>query len=302
MRVDICIATYRRQASLRRLLEALDVLEEPEGCAIAVLVVDNDSEGSARAVVEAFAEGTRWPVRYEIEPRRNISLARNRAIAGVLEEDADFIAFIDDDEQPESGWVRELLRVQREYQADIVTGPVIPDFDSEVPGWVARGGFFEIPRYATGTAVAMAFTGNALVRREWVERVQCQFDPAYGLTGGGDSHFFMRAHRMGASIVWADAAIVRETIPLSRANAAWILRRAYRVGNCYVWCERSLIPAGEWFPARLAKAWLRIFQGALLLIPAAILGKAHAVGALRRLAHGAGCVAGMIGIRYAEYR
>ena len=37
-----------------------------------------------------------------------------------------------------------------------------------------------------------------------------------GLNGGDDTHFFTRAQMQGLSIVWADDAVVHETVPASR--------------------------------------------------------------------------------------
>ncbi len=59
--------------------------------------------------------------------------------------------------------------------------------------------------------------------------VSLAHDPA--MTGGSDSHFFRRLHRAGFSIVWADAALVSEWIPKSRACFGWLVRRFFRAGN-----------------------------------------------------------------------
>ena len=63
------------------------------------------------------------PVRYLVESRRGISLARNRRLDAVPA-DADFIAMIDDDERPEPDWLEELLLAQAATAADGVEGRV----------------------------------------------------------------------------------------------------------------------------------------------------------------------------------
>lgn len=151
MRISIGIITYLRPAGLERLLRSLNALTfeypPPE---LDVVVVDNDPNASARAVCERFRPASRWPLTYVTEPRRGIPQARNRVVQEAA--DANFIAFIDDDEVPTPDWLNRLLHAQRTYSADVVSGPVLPVFPDEGMHWMARSGFFDRPRYPTGHA------------------------------------------------------------------------------------------------------------------------------------------------------
>jgi len=302
VKVAICIPTCQRPRSLARLLDSLDNLSFSAGVPdVLVVVIDNDAQERARAVVESRPGPRRWPVEYQVEPVRNIALARNHGIDAALAWDADLIAFIDDDEVASPCWLDRLLRAGEDRSAAIVAGPVLPRYEAGVPEWVIRGRFFELPRSPSGARVSMAFSGNVLLRRDVLIESGYRFDPAFGISGGEDSHFFMRAVRAGLQIVWADDAEVEEVVPLSRANAAWILRRAYRVGNRTAFCERALIPRWEWVPPRVIKAIGRILEGLVLLIPAALWGRAAAVQCMRHVAYGLGCLAGLFGARFTEY-
>ena len=46
--------------------------------------------------------------------------------------------------------------------------------------------------------------------------------------------FFGMAHKHGARFVWADEAVVHESIPPSRITRAWLMRRAFYGGRTYV--------------------------------------------------------------------
>jgi len=65
------------------------------------------------------------------------------------------------------------------------------------------GGFFERPRHLDGELIDYARTSNVLIRHDVLQRHTPPFDPAYGLSGGEGTHFFMRAvlegitHRLG---------------------------------------------------------------------------------------------------------
>jgi succinoglycan biosynthesis protein ExoM len=297
LNVAICVATYRRPAQLAALCEALARLERgPETLLLAV--ADDDAEGSARAVVNAARARLPFPVVYEVEPERNISLARNRSIRIALKLGAEWLAFIDDDEVPHPDWLAALLRVQRMTGADVVTGPVIARPPDGTPRWL-RGAFSRDHAVPSGTAVPLAETANALVSRAVVEHVAAAtgapFEPEFGLSGGGDTRFFLRARLAGARMVWAAEAVVVEEVPPSRARLGWLLRRSFRVGNAGAFVERGVLPALRWMPRRLAASFFHLVVAAGLLAVAP-------VRALRYAAQAAGSIAGMLGIRYSEYR
>lgn len=300
--VAVCVATYRRPIYLQRLLRSLSelsFLRQPQPD-LSIVVVDNCEEKSARAVVESARGDMPWQLRYAVEPRRNIALARNRAVELALQDGAEWIAFIDDDEVAAPQWLDELLNAQQRYGAAVVGGPVIPRYHSSAEPWVIRGGYFDPPRWRTGSVVKMVHTNNSLVARDLVSRGP-PFDPAFGTSGGSDTHFFLRARRSGISFVWADEAVVEETISASRTNARWILQRAFRVGNAYVFCERSIDSPGRVVPGHIIRALARISLGSLLLSGVLFGGRATVVRALCKISHGLGALAGVMGVRYREY-
>jgi succinoglycan biosynthesis protein ExoM len=310
-RVAVCAITYRRPEGLRRLLCALDdlVFEVSEAPDVEILVIDNDPAGSALGVCEEVGATLRWPIEYRTEPRRGIAHARNAAIAHAAKS-ADFVAFIDDDEVPEPAWLHELLRVQDSYDADVVSGPVVPYFCDRVPRWVTRGAFFEAtfanPRYVTGHPIKLTATGNVLISTRVFKEMEATFDERLGLTGGEDIHFFTRVHEAGYSIVYAGEALVHEWIPRSRTEAGWMLRRAYRLGNALSLSEAYLNPTLAVRLVRVLKGGGRLAQGLLLLpltAPLSLLfGRQLVMGSLLHACRGVGMLTGLAGLRFEPYR
>jgi succinoglycan biosynthesis protein ExoM len=196
-----------------------------------IVVVDNDLQGSARAVVDArLASGSPCPIHYEIQPEQNISLTRN---ATVEIASGDWLAFVDDDERAPPTWLGRLADAAQRYLADGVLGPVLPLVPQDAPPWIRRGEFYSWARMASGTVVPrnrLRF-GNVIVRASVLRTQRGPFDPAYGLTGGEDGDLLSRLANSGARIVWCDEACVEEPVENARLSLRWLLLRALRGGQ-----------------------------------------------------------------------
>jgi succinoglycan biosynthesis protein ExoM len=303
VRVSVCVATYRRPQGLARLLAGLDraTFELHPPSELEVVVVDNDAERSAEALCREVGGRFRWRLEYVVETRRGIAHARNRAIqrASPL---ADFIAFVDDDEVPAPSWLDELLRAQATCRADVVFGPVLPYFETDVPPWILEGRFFERRRYPTGHRLEYGGAGNSLISAPLLRERGFRFDERLGLTGGEDTLMFRRMSRAGYTMVWADRAIVHEWIPPSRATARWVLQRAYRLGTTWSFCERDLDPSISHVLARTVRGLGRVALGASLLLPGTLRGRQGVLKSAREVCFGLGSLAGIGGLRYEEYR
>ncbi len=299
MRVAICIGTFRRRQLLRTLLNGMSELTftktlKPD---LIVVVVDNDECRTAEGVCMEVA--LPWPIKYIVEQQRGISFVRNRAIAEAG--DVDFVATIDDDEVPAPEWLDELLWTQAQFSADIVNGPVKPRFDAGVAGWVKQGGFFDELDYSTGTTRNFCNTGNCLIRSAVFSDVPL-FDDRFALTGGEDTHFFLRARQAGYKIVWSREAVVYEEISMTRANAPWILRRQYQTGSALTFCELSLDKRVQTRLMRFAKASCFIAMSTAWTLTSVFRGKAAVVRSLRPVYRGLGMLTALAGARYFAYQ
>ena len=118
---------------------------------------------------------------------------RNKAVE-IAAGFADALVFIDDDEVPSPEWLKHLVACQQAYGADVVSGPVIPHFMSEVPQWIStREILRETSLRDRHGRCRWARTGNVLIRMEVFDRIGL-FDDRFALTGGEDSDFFMRLY------------------------------------------------------------------------------------------------------------
>jgi succinoglycan biosynthesis protein ExoM len=303
MKVALCIATCRRTDGLRRLLHSIARLNLPYGCDLVLVVVDNDMCGSARATVHAATADLEWPLRYRVEPRPGVSFVRNTALD--LAADCDFVAFIDDDETADADWLAELLSVQAQTGAAAVTGPTLPVFPAAGAEWLRPA--FELCRILPrlDRPLREFATCNLLLDRRLLERQGLRFDEELSLTGGEDTLLAYELSCRGHTIGWAERALTYETIPLSRMNLGWVLRRWYRTGNteAVMAMRRRRGAAGR--SIGMARGLVRVTAGlgALALSsPLWLIGPRERV--LRRLytlARGAGMIAASCGRQHDEY-
>jgi succinoglycan biosynthesis protein ExoM len=231
--ISICVATTR-PAGLVRLLESLARQKLPPGLAFELVVVDNAPCEASRAAALAW-KGPAPLHRFE-EPVRNIAAARNRAVD---EASGRWLAFVDDDETVEEGWLAAYLERARRGESDGFFGPVLPRLEQVVTPWLAPELFYARPRHRTGAILARSDlrTGSALVRAALFQGRR--FDLDYGRSGAEDSELFGRMLRSGARFEWCDEARVVEWIPPERHTPRWLVRRAFRGGVVWTRIERA---------------------------------------------------------------
>jgi succinoglycan biosynthesis protein ExoM len=230
--ISICICTYKRPQLLQRLLNELNGQVTNGQFNFSIVVADNDSKQSAKAIVTEVAERSLIPITYCVEPTQNIALVRNKALENAQ---GDFIAFIDDDEYPIKTWLVSLFNTCSVYGADGILGPVKPYFEQEPPKWATKGRFFERPTHGTGYRIGLseARTGNVMFRAGILDGVEEAFHPKFGL-GGEDVDFFRRMMNNGYVFVWCNDAVVYEAVPPARCKRSYLLRRALlRGGNSF---------------------------------------------------------------------
>jgi succinoglycan biosynthesis protein ExoM len=287
--ISVCICTFRRPDRLDELLHVVfDHLEIPG--AMEVVVVDNDRQPSSRSVVEQFLERA-MPLRFFHVPVQNISLARNKAVA---EARGQWIAMIDDDEQPDSKWLTSFVRCAVASDADAVFGPVIPRFPEGAPRWIIDGAYFERRRYPTGKEISKrdARTSNVFLRAEVLKAIPGPFDPRFGLSGGEDSFLFRRYFAEGRRLVWCDDAIVEEHHSPERLKVYWLAKRSFRTGQTTAHFFLTSPPPDQ--PSLPEKAWFFLRTGILFIASSCLflatvpLGKRRSIRWLRVMATQAG--------------
>ncbi len=228
--ITVCICTYKRPYLLEKLISKLEGQITEEFLQFNVVIIDNDPEISAKAIVKQIKNKTKLSIKFYHEPERSISLARNKCIK---EADGKYIVFLDDDEFPNDIWLQQLFNAIENFSADGVLGPVEPYYDEEIPKWLRKSDLLKRGRFHTGYLIRNSKytrTGNVIFNRNIFNNMKAPFDPKYGKIGGGDVEFFQRMLERDKKFVWCDEAIVYENIEAKRRKKMYYIKRAFTRG------------------------------------------------------------------------
>ena len=178
-----------------------------------IIIVDNDIEKSAETIINGINEdnGRERKLLYYNYPVKGLSNVRNELLNQAFLLNPDFIVFVDDDEYVTPGWVNELLVTITNSDADAVRGPVIAKLDENTSKYIAY--FFRRKEHPDNSQIYSFATGNLILRRKSLEKLNVWFDNRFNYTGSEDSFFGIQLMKKGAKIFWAAKAIVYETIP-----------------------------------------------------------------------------------------
>ena len=228
--VAVIVPTLRRPDSLVRALRSLFAQTRVADRVSELVVVDNDPAGSAATTVDGLHALSPWPLVYVHAPRPGVATARNAGLAATR---APLIAFLDDDEAAETGWLAALLRAQEETGADVVFGPITGRAPEAEP-WLRPylEGFFGREGPDRTQSIDIPFgCGNSLMVRSTALPGDAPFDIGADQAGGEDDVLFAALSARGGRFGWAADARVEEFAPAHRATLNYALARAFAYGQ-----------------------------------------------------------------------
>jgi succinoglycan biosynthesis protein ExoM len=227
MRIAVCVCTYRRPGVADTLRS---VLEQQGGSSseLEIIVADDDPLLSGRETVSRIAEQAAIPIRYVASGAQNIAACRNTCLQAAT---ADWIAFIDDDQIAEPGWLREMILTANRYKADAVKCAVRGMYPAGRSDWIRAGDPYTYDYGETGAEVIFAAAGGILFRRNLPGAEELFFDLSLGITGGEDFEYFLRYRGLGGKVVSSREAVAIEVVPPDRVAPTYLRRRSRRHGH-----------------------------------------------------------------------
>lgn len=259
--LSIIIPTFRREAFLPPLFQAVSAQIASVAGPVELVLVDNSPEASARAAV-GDAPGF---VRYVHEPRTGVAQARNR---GVAEARGRHVIFLDDDETPAPGWLAAFADAATQG-VPAAFGAVEPFYPQDPPPALRapldRIFSRRLPA-AAGTDVqhlrAYLGSGNSMFARATLALVDPPFDTSFN-AGGEDVWLFRQlVDRHGVPMIWRPDALVHEIVPPNRATMSFLWQRRFSDGQLRCLVESD---AGGLKAAGRVALWMSVGAAQLVI-------------------------------------
>lgn len=162
-----------------------------------------------------------------------LTVARNRGVKLATNE---YVAWMDSDAYPTSGWAREAL--EGFTHADMVGGPLIPDWQAQPAEWLPKEFHWLIgcgPYYETVQTVPNTYGSNLAVRKTAFEDVG-GFDESLGMGAdgpgqGAETELVTRLRDAGYDgVQYRPQMQVKHKIPAGRTHSVSLAKRAYNQG------------------------------------------------------------------------
>lgn len=238
MELSIIISTYNNAASLVRTLASVAKQNADKNIWECVVVNNNSTDDTAERVAAFAKEHSDVTIRLVDEPQQGLSYARNR---GITESKGQFLAFIDDDETINEGFVSAYIDLFRNHGAFVGSGALKVCYDSARPKWMSHytekmianpldlgDEIITITRTITPTGGNMAFN------RE-VFNLYGNFDTNLGrkggeLFGGEENDLFDRIRDLGERVYYTPYAMAYHHIADSKLTAEYFDKLSYGVG------------------------------------------------------------------------
>jgi GT2 family glycosyltransferase len=301
--VVICIPCFRRPQHLRRTLQSL--ASQRTGRRFAVVIVENDAEGrESLAVAVDIFQRERLRGLCVVEQRQGNCHAINAAFETALESfpAAKHVLMIDDDEIASPDWLQRMLHAAEATGADVVGGPVWPNFDDGQNRDLRHHPAFRPAYDRSGPVPVIYGCGNCLMTRSVFARVGLPaFDLRFNFLGGGDTDFFVRCREAGMTFHWAAEAVITETVPRNRTSPTWLALRGLRIGAINYHVQRKLAGTG-WSQGRLILKTLGLLPLSLFRAIGLAWAERAAVIALHPVIVAAGGALAAIGVEPQPYK
>lgn len=238
MELSIVISTYNNATSLVRTLESV-AKQDADTSLWECIVVNNASTDDTNVRVEEFIHThSNINLRLVEEATQGLSYARNK---GIVESKGDFIAFIDDDETINEGFVTAYIDLFRNYGAFAAAGALEVRYDSERPSWMSHytekmiANPLDLGNKITTITSSITPTGGNMAFNREIFNLYGGFDTELGrrgeqLLGGEENDVFERIRNLGERVYYTPFAIAYHHIADRKLTPEYFDKLSYGVG------------------------------------------------------------------------
>jgi glycosyltransferase involved in cell wall biosynthesis len=236
------ICTHNREPYLGA---AIDSLLTQDCTDYEIIVVDNASSDRTKEVVEQRLDNPL--VKYVYEPELGLSVARNR---GAKETKAKILAYLDDDAEASSQWLRIIAQAYRDNEKLAIAGGkvtlILPEAIDSLPKWLSTEMAGALGSYDLGAEIIYLDNPNLTprglnyaIRRSFLEEIG-GFDPNLGRVGKNllsNEELLMTelALEKGWQVAYLPEALAAHNVSFERLQPQWFINRSWwqGVSECY---------------------------------------------------------------------
>lgn len=307
LNVSICLCTRDRPVMLSKALRSIISQEIFSNWNISIVVANNSLNHQPTNVIDEIQRDSKFPIHLINEETLGIPFARNAACEKALSLNAEWIIFMDDDEEALPGWLKAYDLALQRYQSDVFTGPVEYIFPGEHEKWLKN----ENKNLGLdGRQLFSAATNNVMFSTKLLTgHPPLRFDTNMALTGGSDTDFFTRYAHHGGKIIAVSNAIVREYVTENRTRLVWRLKRQMQSSSNRVYTSKKLYPKSHILLNSSKEIFNRLINGSIRVITSPLhlpdgyyASKRSFYHGLRHYAKAYGVICGLLNKHYHQYK
>lgn len=238
--ITVASLTRRRPGMVETLLKSWGTMALPENTTVRCLIVENDDAAQVQDLVESYTPLPNGAsLDYVLETDAGIPFGRNRAAKEAIAQNADLLAFVDDDETVAQDWLVRLVAGYRESEAVLLGAPLrmadpidgLNRMELMMHNSISDGYRRKEKRNASLTTLNEAprvtiATNNWIAETRLFSQEGFWFNEEMRFTGGTDSVFCAQVKDAGHKVGWVKDAFVYETLPQDRLSFGYQYARA----------------------------------------------------------------------------
>ena len=240
--LDIVIPTYNRPDLLARTLSSIQRAIKPADLLLKIIVVDNNSNSISQKLNYNLVKSVK-----DIESSYLIEMHQGRSWAinsGITHSNANYVAFIDDDEEIDINWIVVASKNITLNDFDYIVGACKPNWETPPPLWlpIHKGNYKGVLGWIEQSTNRKNFNefdgtlvgGNSIVRRLILVSLN-GYSTQLGrgknnLMGGEDEELHRRLREAKATGIYDPDLVIFHLIPKKRMKKGYHLRWAYWSG------------------------------------------------------------------------